>query len=153
MDDGRTGEGGAPSDGRTTDGRAAMSTASAARRAAAKAMETAVKTAQRSYDAIAPPVREAYAKTMRANAEYVVADETAAKKLGRQFVFTNLARIPPAMRHAGEEVKTVRGILDKARAGEVDMQTVAVGAVFAAEAYAWFCVGEIVGRGGKLTGY
>jgi len=131
-----------------------MSTsASAARRAATKAMEHAVKTAQRSYDAIAPPVRDAYAETMRANAEYVVTDARAAKKLGRQFVFTNLARIPPAMKHAGEEVKTVRGILDKARAGEVDMQTVAVGAAFAAEAYAWFCVGEIVGRGGKLTGY
>jgi hypothetical protein len=24
---------------------------------------------------------------------------------------------------------------------------------FAAELYAWFCIGEIVGRGGSLTGY
>jgi len=33
------------------------------------------------------------------------------------------------------------------------MRTVGASAVFAAEVYAWFCVGEIVGRGGKLTGY
>jgi F-type H+-transporting ATPase subunit g len=24
---------------------------------------------------------------------------------------------------------------------------------FGAEVYAWFCIGEIVGRGGSLTGY
>jgi len=30
---------------------------------------------------------------------------------------------------------------------------VAIYAGFVAELYAWFCVGEIVGRGGSLTGY
>tara|TARA_B100000768_G_scaffold177638_1_gene192118 strand:- start:886 stop:1059 length:174 start_codon:yes stop_codon:yes gene_type:complete len=30
---------------------------------------------------------------------------------------------------------------------------VGTAALFAGEVYAWFCVGEIVGRGGGLTGY
>jgi hypothetical protein len=30
---------------------------------------------------------------------------------------------------------------------------VGTAALFSAEVYAWFCVGEIVGRGGGLTGY
>ena len=30
---------------------------------------------------------------------------------------------------------------------------VGVAALFTAEVYAWFCVGEVVGRGGSLTGY
>ena len=30
---------------------------------------------------------------------------------------------------------------------------VGVAALFAGEVYAWFCVGEVIGRGGSLTGY
>tara|TARA_B100001540_G_scaffold279104_1_gene267708 strand:+ start:143 stop:268 length:126 start_codon:yes stop_codon:yes gene_type:complete len=30
---------------------------------------------------------------------------------------------------------------------------VGVAALFASEVYAWFCVGEVIGRGGSLTGY
>ena len=30
---------------------------------------------------------------------------------------------------------------------------VGIAALFTAEVYAWFCVGEVVGRGGSLTGY
>ena len=32
-------------------------------------------------------------------------------------------------------------------------QQVGTAALFTAEVYAWFCVGEIVGRGGSITGY
>merc|ERR1712216_457562 len=39
-------------------------------------------------------------------------------------------------------------------AGRMDLPMTEVGtaALFAGEVYAWFCVGEIVGRGGGLTG-
>ena len=90
---------------------------------------------------------------MAANAEYVVKDEARAKRLGREFVYTNLARVPGAIVSATAEMETVRAAARRARAGEIDMRTVGASAVFAAEVYAWFCVGEIVGRGGKLTGY
>ena len=36
---------------------------------------------------------------------------------------------------------------------ERSLGEVGTAAAFAAECFAWFCVGEIVGRGGTLTGY
>ncbi len=36
---------------------------------------------------------------------------------------------------------------------ELKLEEVGIAALFAGECYAWFCVGEIVGRGGTLTGY
>jgi len=139
-------------DGRPNDPRP-MSLANRATRAALDVARSAQTRACAAYDAIAPPVRRAYERTMAANAEYVVTDEARAKRLGREFVYTNLARLPGAIESAKAEMETVKAVARRARAGEVDMQTVGVSAAFAAEVYAWFCVGEIVGRGGKLTGY
>ena len=45
---------------------------------------------------------------MAANAEYVVKDEARAKRLGREFVYTNLARVPGAIESATAEMETVR---------------------------------------------
>jgi F-type H+-transporting ATPase subunit g len=36
---------------------------------------------------------------------------------------------------------------------DLKLEEVGIAALFAGECYAWFCVGEIVGRGGTLTGY
>ena len=36
---------------------------------------------------------------------------------------------------------------------ELSLGEVGTGAAFCAECFAWFCIGEIVGRGGTLTGY
>ena len=36
---------------------------------------------------------------------------------------------------------------------ELPLATVGRAALFSAECFAWFCVGEIVGRGFTLTGY
>jgi len=142
-----------PSPRSTRNDRRPMSLANRATRAALDVARSAQTRACAAYDAIAPPVRRAYERTMRANAEYVVTDEARAKRLGREFVYTNLARLPGAIESAKAEMETVKAVARRARAGEVDMQTVGVSAAFAAEVYAWFCVGEIVGRGGKLTGY
>ena len=130
-----------------------MSLANRVSRAALDVARSMRGRARDAYDAIAPPVTRAYERTMAANAEYVVKDEARAKRLGREFVYTNLARVPGAIESATAEMETVQAAARRARAGEVDMHTVGASAVFAAEVYAWFCVGEIVGRGGKLTGY
>jgi F-type H+-transporting ATPase subunit g len=53
--------------------------------------------------------------------------------------------------HLRAEVDEVRAAAQNWR--ELPLATVARGGVFAAECFAWFCVGEIVGRGFKLTGY
>ena len=36
---------------------------------------------------------------------------------------------------------------------ELPLRDVGIAALFAAECFAWFCVGEIAGRGWHLTGY
>lgn len=116
----------------------------------ARASASVVRSA---YEATAPRAIAAYEDVMRKNAEYVVSDPTRARRLGREFVYTNLARVPGAVAHARGELAVAREGLRRARAGELDVATAATAGVFAAELYAWFCVGEIVGRGGKLTGY
>ena len=41
---------------------------------------------------VVPPVAEYYSATMAKNAEYVVKDPVAAEKLGKQLIYTNLAK-------------------------------------------------------------
>ena len=130
-----------------------MALAQRARDVALRALGGATRATRATYDAIAPEVIARYEKTMAANAAYVVKDPAQARKLGRQYVYTNLARLPGAIEAARAEAAAAREVAKRARAGEADVATIGVGAVFAAEVYAWFCVGEIVGRGGKLTGY
>ena len=93
-------------------------TASRARRSTSPARCAGAR--ERAYDAIAPPVTRAYERTMAANAEYVVKDEARAKRLGREFVYTNLARVPGAIESATAEMETVRAAARRARAGEID---------------------------------
>jgi len=85
------------------------------------------------------------------NAEYVVKDEQQAKKLMKQLVYTNIARIPKAIEVAEKEALVVKEQWKKRN--EMSVKEIAVAGLFAAEAYAWFCLGEVVGRGGSLTGY
>jgi len=40
-----------------------------------------------------------------------------------------------------------------ANRGEMSAGEAAVGGLFAAEVFAWFCVGEIIGRGGTILDY
>jgi F-type H+-transporting ATPase subunit g len=61
------------------------------------------------------------------------------------------ARLPVRYAHlqaeAAEVAKTARNWR------ELPLSTVATAGLFGAECFAWFCVGEIIGRGGTLTGY
>jgi F-type H+-transporting ATPase subunit g len=60
-------------------------------------------------------------------------------------------RIPPGLAHSRQEAAAVRARLANLR--ELPVPEVATYLGFAAELYAWFAIGEIVGRGGTLTGY
>lgn len=144
---------------------------------------------------VVPPAADYYNATMARNAEYVVKDPAAVDKLGRQLVFSNLAKLPGMVEGARAEVNIVKqkwaGRMDlpmaevltdltrnlspdrrptpffahteppptlRSRATSdlapsLPSSQVGTAALFAGEVYAWFCVGEIIGRGGSLTGY
>eukprot|EP00227_Mantoniella_beaufortii_P019678 CAMPEP_0197591168 /NCGR_PEP_ID=MMETSP1326-20131121/12914_1 /TAXON_ID=1155430 /ORGANISM="Genus nov. species nov., Strain RCC2288" /LENGTH=125 /DNA_ID=CAMNT_0043156539 /DNA_START=20 /DNA_END=397 /DNA_ORIENTATION=- len=101
---------------------------------------------------VVPSAVKAYNATMAGGAEFVVKDPAAADKLGRQLVYTNLAKLPVMIEGAAAEIKVV----ERKWAGRMDlpMMEVGVAALFSAEVYAWMCVGEIIGSGGgAMSGY
>ena len=148
---------------------------------------------------VVPPAVDYYNATMARNAEYVVKDPAAVDKLGRQLVFSNLAKLPgmvegaraevnivkqkwagrmdlpmaevrtdltrthppdrrptPFFAHTGAPTRgatTLRSRATSDLAPSLPSSQVGTAALFAGEVYAWFCVGEIIGRGGSLTGY
>lgn len=53
--------------------------------------------------------------------------------------------------HMRREMAVVRGKAANWR--ELSLAEVGTAVAFSAECFAWFCVGEIVGRGGHITGY
>ncbi|ACO65148.1 predicted protein [Micromonas commoda] len=117
----------------------------------ARATGVAKQAAETFSKRVVPPAVDYYNATMARNAEYVVKDPAAVDKLGRQLVFSNLAKLPGMVEGARAEVNIVK----QKWAGRMDLPMAEVGtaALFAGEVYAWFCVGEIIGRGGSLTGY
>lgn len=66
-------------------------------------------------------------------------------------VLVSLHSAPRRYQHMLSEVKHVQG--KWANRSDLTLQEVGIGALFVGEVYAWFCVGEIVGRGFTLTGY
>jgi len=61
------------------------------------------------------------------------------------------AELPVRYAHLRREWAAVRGAARNWR--NLSLGEVGTAAAFSAECFAWFCVGEIVGRGGTLTGY
>mmetsp|Transcript_6751 Transcript_6751/g.9171 ORF Transcript_6751/g.9171 Transcript_6751/m.9171 type:complete len:129 (+) Transcript_6751:80-466(+) len=98
-----------------------------------------------------PKIITSYQTLMESNAKYVVKDPKAASILHKQLLFTNLSKIPNHIAKAQVEYaawkKTVKNYQ------ELTLTQVATGSLFVAEVYAWYCVGEIAGRGFTLSGY
>ncbi|KAK9842225.1 hypothetical protein WJX81_001410 [Elliptochloris bilobata] len=90
---------------------------------------------------------------LRGAIEYVVRDQEAADKLLKQWFYTKLSRIPGTAERMREDAKALAEKWPHMRRGELSLTEVATYLGFTAELYAWFCVGEIIGRGGTLTGY
>merc|ERR1711934_917875 len=80
-----------------------------------------------------------YAKLMEANAKYVLEDKS------------KLADMPAYTAQASKEWHMTKAKLSGWR--ELSASEAATGLLFAGEVFAWFCVGEYVGRGFSLTGY
>ena len=116
-----------------------------------KARTLALEGASTVSNTILPNLKKSLETTIAKNAEYIVKDEAAAAKLPKQLVYTNLARVPKAIEIAEKEAKMVKE--QWAKVDEMSVKELGVAALFGLETYAWFCVGEIIGRGGSLTGY
>lgn len=39
------------------------------------------------------------------------------------------------------------------RRDDLELEDIGISLVFLVECYGWFCMGEIIGRGGTITGY
>ena len=167
----------------------------------ARATGMATKALDVAKTRVLPPAVEWYNATMAKNAQYVVKDPEAVDKLGKQLIYSNMAKLPAAVEAAQGEIKVVqqkwtnrmdlpmtevrspgamssviprtvfacparvflaRGVGSIEGRPKIAPTThlfplcspqVGTAALFSAEVYAWFCVGEIIGRGGSLTGY
>lgn len=96
-------------------------------------------------------VQEQYVNTMKENMQYVVKDPEQEKILLRQFVFTKLSKIPAGYAHVQEELKALQEGMTKTK--DFTVNQIGIYCIYCAELVGWFCVGEIIGRGGTLLGY
>uniref|UniRef100_A0A0A9H474 Uncharacterized protein n=1 Tax=Arundo donax TaxID=35708 RepID=A0A0A9H474_ARUDO len=90
---------------------------------------------------------------MEKNKHHVVDPPTIEKcqDLSKQLFYTRLASLPARYESFWKELDGAK-LLWKNRSN-LKVEDAGVAALFGIELYAWFCVGEIIGRGFTLTGY
>ncbi|KAJ1285160.1 hypothetical protein BS78_03G258700 [Paspalum vaginatum] len=95
-----------------------------------------------------------YHKTlMEKNKHYVVDPPTIQKcqELSKQLFYTRLASLPARYESFWKELDSAKLVWKNK--SNMKVEDVGVATLFGIELYAWFCVGEVVGRGFTLTGY
>ncbi|KAH7286435.1 hypothetical protein KP509_32G007100 [Ceratopteris richardii] len=94
-----------------------------------------------------------YKNLLETNKEYIVKEPTMekCKELSRRLFFTRLASIPVRYEAFWKEFDYLKVKLQKRQ--DLTVEEAGIAVLFAAECYAWFVVGEIVGRGFTFTGY
>ncbi|KAL5230379.1 hypothetical protein ABZP36_029155 [Zizania latifolia] len=90
---------------------------------------------------------------MEKNKKYVVEPPTIERcqELSKQLFYTRLASLPGRYEAFWKEMDQVKHLWRNRK--DLNVEHAGVAALFGIELYAWFCVGEIVGRGFTLTGY
>ncbi|KAL8152281.1 hypothetical protein V2J09_010041 [Rumex salicifolius] len=71
--------------------------------------------------------------------------------LAKQLLYTRLASIPGRCETFKKEVDYVKQLWKNKQ--DVKVEDVSIAALFGLECFAWYCAGEIVGRGFTFTGY
>ncbi|XP_047308865.1 uncharacterized protein LOC124912312 [Impatiens glandulifera] len=71
--------------------------------------------------------------------------------LAKQLLYTRLASIPGRCESIWKEVDFVKHAWKNRQ--DLKVEDVGIAALFGIECFAWFCAGEIVGRGFTVTGY
>ncbi|ONK81954.1 uncharacterized protein A4U43_C01F34620 [Asparagus officinalis] len=94
-----------------------------------------------------------YKQTLENNKQHIVQPATVEKcqELSKQLFYTRLASIPGRYEAFWKELDGVKQIWKNRK--ELKVEDAGVAALFGIELYAWFCVGEIAGRGFTFTGY
>ncbi|KAG6507526.1 uncharacterized protein LOC121981150 [Zingiber officinale] len=94
-----------------------------------------------------------YKELLEKNKQYIVQPPTieACQDLSKKLFYTRLASIPGRCESFWKELDGVKHIWQNRK--ELKVEDAGIAALFGLELYAWFCVGEIVGRGCTFTGY
>ncbi|KAH7422096.1 hypothetical protein KP509_13G090400 [Ceratopteris richardii] len=94
-----------------------------------------------------------YKNLLENNKQYIDPEPTVQKcqELSKKLFYTRLASIPGRYESFWKEIDYMKNAVKRRQ--DLTVEDLGVGLLFAAECYAWFCVGEIVGRGFTLTGY
>ncbi|KAK4756929.1 hypothetical protein SAY87_007056 [Trapa incisa] len=94
-----------------------------------------------------------YKQLMEQNKQYVQEPATIEKcnELSKQLLYTRLASIPGRYESFLKEVDYVKHLWK--HRPELKVEDAGIAALFGLECFAWFCAGEIIGRGFTFTGY
>ncbi|KAL5558759.1 hypothetical protein UlMin_034970 [Ulmus minor] len=94
-----------------------------------------------------------YKQLLEENKQYIQEPPTVEKcnLLAKQLFYTRLASLPGRREAFWKEVDYVKQLWKNRQ--ELKVEDAGIAALFGLECFAWFCAGEIVGRGFTLTGY
>ncbi|XP_071729467.1 uncharacterized protein [Rutidosis leptorrhynchoides] len=94
-----------------------------------------------------------YKQLLEQNKQYIQEPATVEKcsELSKQLFYTRLASIPGRNEAFWKEVDHVKGLWKNKK--DLHVEQVGIAALFGLECFAWYCAGEIVGRGFTFTGY
>ncbi|XP_059452980.1 uncharacterized protein LOC132183635 [Corylus avellana] len=94
-----------------------------------------------------------YKQILEQNKQYIQEPPTVEKcnLLSKQLFYTRLASIPGRNEAFWKELDYVKQLWKNRN--ELKVEDAGIAALFGLECFAWFCAGEIVGRGFTFTGY
>ncbi|XP_030448607.1 uncharacterized protein LOC115671236 [Syzygium oleosum] len=94
-----------------------------------------------------------YKQLLEQNKQYIQEPPTIEKcnLLSKQLFYTRLASIPGRYEAFWKELDYVKHLWKNRQ--ELKVEDAGIAALFGLECFAWYCAGEIVGRGFTFTGY
>ncbi|XP_021276821.1 uncharacterized protein LOC110411120 [Herrania umbratica] len=94
-----------------------------------------------------------YKQLLEQNKHYIQEPPTVEKcnLLSKQLFYTRLASIPSRYETFWKELDYAKHMWKNRK--ELKIEDAGIAALFGLECFAWFCAGEIVGRGFTFTGY
>ena len=94
-----------------------------------------------------------YKQLLEQNKQYIQEPATVEKcnELSKQLFYTRLASLPARNEAFWKELEHVKELWKNRK--ELHVEQVGIATLFGLECFAWFCAGEIVGRGFTFTGY
>ncbi|KAK4753996.1 hypothetical protein SAY87_002100 [Trapa incisa] len=94
-----------------------------------------------------------YRQLLEENKQYIQEPPTVEKcsLLAKQLFYTRLASIPQRTEAFRKELDCVKHAWKSRK--DLKVEDAGIAALFSLECFAWFCAGEIIGRGFTFTGY